>query len=168
MEEKKIWEREREQSNIWCCCKEQRWFTSYKQNILFRSHNNFYKAMPVNKTSEMILKDLNSKNKMQQKAKKRIFCVCFKDECFGFHKNFQIYFNNIKWCHGVVVITTPQLHSSMAELRFQSQNVAHLTREDLWQWYPLEIRLNTFRRSTIPQKQIMVVRFGCKLRLLFI
>ena len=101
MEEKKIWERE--QSNIWCCCKEQRWFTSYKQNISFRSHNNFYKAMPVNKTNEMILKGLNSKNKMQQKAKKRIFCVCFKDERFSFSQKLSNIFQQHKvvpWCSG--------------------------------------------------------------------
>ena len=29
--------------------------------------------------------------------------------------------------------------------------------EDLWQWSRLEIRLNTFRRSTIPQKQFIVI-----------
>ena len=29
--------------------------------------------------------------------------------------------------------------------------------EDLWQWSPLEIRLITFRRSTIPQKQFIII-----------
>ena len=29
--------------------------------------------------------------------------------------------------------------------------------EDLWQWSRLEIRLNTFRRSTIPQKQFIII-----------
>ena len=28
--------------------------------------------------------------------------------------------------------------------------------EDLWQWSQLEIRLNAFRRSTIPQKQFII------------
>ena len=29
--------------------------------------------------------------------------------------------------------------------------------EDLWQWSRLEIRLNAFRRSTIPQKQFIII-----------
>ena len=29
--------------------------------------------------------------------------------------------------------------------------------EDLWQWSQLEIRLNTFHRSTIPQKQFIII-----------
>ena len=29
--------------------------------------------------------------------------------------------------------------------------------EDLWQWSRLEIRLNVFRRSTIPQKQFIII-----------
>ena len=29
--------------------------------------------------------------------------------------------------------------------------------EDLWQWSRLEIRLNTFRLSTIPQKQLIII-----------
>ena len=29
--------------------------------------------------------------------------------------------------------------------------------EDLWQWFRLEIRLNAFRRSTIPQKQFIII-----------
>ena len=29
--------------------------------------------------------------------------------------------------------------------------------EDLWQWSRLEIRLNAFRRATIPQKQFIII-----------
>ena len=29
--------------------------------------------------------------------------------------------------------------------------------EDLWQWFRLEIRLSTFRRSTIPQNQFFII-----------
>ena len=29
--------------------------------------------------------------------------------------------------------------------------------ENLWQWFRLEIRLNAFRRSTIPQKQFIII-----------
>ena len=49
-------------------------------------------------------------------------------------------------------------HSTKPELRFcTGSDPAHGVSvirdgEDLWQWSRLEIRLNTFRRSTIPQK----------------
>ena len=29
--------------------------------------------------------------------------------------------------------------------------------EDLWQWSQMEVRLNAFRRSTIPQKQFIII-----------
>ena len=64
---------------------------------------------------------------------------------------------------GVVVITTAQLHSTKTELRFcAGSNPAHgvseiCDGEDLWQWSRLEIRLNAFRRSTIPQKQFIII-----------
>ena len=66
------------------------------------------------------------------------------------------------WRHGVVVITTAQLHSAKPELRFcTGSNPAWgmlETRdgEDLWQWSRLEIKLNAFRRSTI-QKQFIII-----------
>ena len=59
---------------------------------------------------------------------------------------------------GVVVITTTQLHSTKPGLRFCAGSkpacgVSEIRDgEDLWQWSRLEIRLNAFRRSTIPQK----------------
>ena len=62
---------------------------------------------------------------------------------------------------GVVVITTAQLHSTKPELRFcagpnPARGVSEIRdSEDLWQWSRLEIRLNAFRRSTIPQKQFI-------------
>ena len=61
---------------------------------------------------------------------------------------------------GVVVITTAQLHSAKPELRFcaGSNGVSEIRDgEDLWQWSRLEIRLNAFRRSTIPQKQFIII-----------
>ena len=60
----------------------------------------------------------------------------------------------------VVVITNVQLHSTKLELRFcagsnPACDVLEIRDgEDLWQWSRLEIRLNSFRRSTIPQKAI--------------
>ena len=60
-----------------------------------------------------------------------------------------------------MVITTAQLHSSKPELRFcagsnPARGVSEIRDgEDLWQWSRLEIRLNAFRRSTIPQKQFI-------------
>ena len=59
---------------------------------------------------------------------------------------------------GVFFITTPQLHSSESGLRFcagsnPARRVSEIhDGEDLWQWSRMEIRLNAFRRSTIPQK----------------
>ena len=69
----------------------------------------------------------------------------------------------ILWRRGVVVITTAQLHSSKSELRFcAGSNPARCVSEirdgeDLWQWSRLEMRLNGFRRSTIPQKQFIII-----------
>ena len=62
-------------------------------------------------------------------------------------------------CCGVMVITTAQLHSTEPELSFYtgsnpaSSMLEIHDGEDLWQWSWLEIRLNAFRWSTIPQKQ---------------
>ena len=62
----------------------------------------------------------------------------------------------------VVVITTAQLHSTKPELRFYAgSNPAcgmseMCDTEDLWQWSWLEIRLNTFCWSVIPQKQFNI------------
>ena len=67
------------------------------------------------------------------------------------------------WHRGVVVITTAQLHSTKPELRFcagsnPARNVWEFRDgEDLWQWSRLEIRLKAFRRSTIPQKQFIII-----------
>ena len=63
----------------------------------------------------------------------------------------------------VVVITTAQLYSTKPELRFctgsnPARGVSGIRDgEDLWQWSRLEIRLNVFRRSTIPQKQFIII-----------
>ena len=63
----------------------------------------------------------------------------------------------------VVVITTIQLHSTKPELRFcagiNPANVVWEIRdgERLWKWSRLEIRLNAFRQSTIPQKFIIII-----------
>ena len=67
------------------------------------------------------------------------------------------------WRRGVVVITTAQLQSTKPELRFcagsnPAPGVSEIRDgEDLWQWSRLEIRLNAFRRSTIPQKQFIII-----------
>ena len=64
---------------------------------------------------------------------------------------------------GVVVITTAQLHSTKPEIRFcagsnPARGVSEIRDgEDLWQWSRLKIRLNAFRRSTIPQKQFITI-----------
>ena len=63
---------------------------------------------------------------------------------------------------GVVVITTAQLNSTKSEFRFcagsnPARGVSEIRDgEDLRQSSQLEIRLNAFRRSTIPQKQFTI------------
>ena len=62
-----------------------------------------------------------------------------------------------KWCHGVVVITTVQLHSTMPELRFYTgwhpacgmSEVCNS--ETIQQWSQLQIKQNPFHWSTILQ-----------------
>ena len=67
------------------------------------------------------------------------------------------------WSRGAVVSTAAQLHSTKPELRFcagsnPTPGVSEIRDgEDLWQWSRLEIRLNAFHRSTIPQKQIIII-----------
>ena len=67
------------------------------------------------------------------------------------------------WCHGVIVTTTAQLHSTNPELRFcagsnSGRGMSEIRDgENLWQWCWLEIRLIAFRRSTIPQKQFITI-----------
>ena len=69
----------------------------------------------------------------------------------------------ILWRHGVVVITTAQFHSTKPELRYcagsnPARGVSEICDgEDLWQWSRLEIKLNALRRSTIPQKQFIII-----------
>ena len=63
----------------------------------------------------------------------------------------------------MVGITTAQLHSTKPEIRFCSGSKPHRgvleirDGEDLWQWSQLKIRLNIFCRSTIPQKQFIII-----------
>ena len=69
----------------------------------------------------------------------------------------------ILWRRGVVVITTAQLHLTKAELRFcaGSNSACGVSEirdgEDLWQCSGLGIRVNAFRRSTIPRKQSIII-----------
>ena len=71
--------------------------------------------------------------------------------------------HNFLWRRGVMVINTAQLHSTWPKLRFcagsnPARSVSEIRNgEDLWQSSRLEIRLNTFRRSIIPQKQFIIV-----------
>ena len=66
------------------------------------------------------------------------------------------------WCCGVLVITTAQLHTTKPELRFcagsnPARGMSEICNgEDLWQWSLLEIRLNAFHLSTIPQEQFNI------------
>ena len=62
-----------------------------------------------------------------------------------------------------LIITTAQLHSTKPELRFctgsnPARSVSEIrSGEDLWHWSWLEIRLNGFRWSTIPQNNLLLL-----------
>ena len=64
-----------------------------------------------------------------------------------------------------MVITTAHLHSTKPELRLcTSSNSARCVsdicdNENLRQWSRLDLRLNAFRLSTIPQEQIIIIKF---------
>ena len=68
-----------------------------------------------------------------------------------------------------MVISTAKLRSAKPELRFCAGSNPALSvleirdGEDLWQRSRLEIRLNVFRRSTIPQKQFILIHQFIKL-----
>ena len=70
------------------------------------------------------------------------------------------------WRRGAVVVATAQLHSTKSELRFcagsnPARGVSEIRDgENLWQWSRLEIKLNAFRRSAIPQKQFIIIIFS--------
>ena len=97
------------------------------------------------------------KSKQETRVKKlspHFLTACFKQKVITWHH---------QWNHSVVVITIAQLHSTKPELRFcagsnPARSVSEIRDgEDLWQWSRLEIRLNAFRRSTIPQKQFIII-----------
>ena len=82
-------------------------------------------------------------------------------------------FEHIRWYSGtkadqhsscsVVIVNTARLHPRKPELKFYAGSsptcgVSKIRRsEDLPQWSRLEIQLNTFHRSKIPQKQFLII-----------
>ena len=74
-----------------------------------------------------------------------------------------IIFSRHYWHREAVVITTAQNLLSKPEHTFCAgsnplRGVLEIRDgEDLWQWFRLEIRLNTFHQSTIPQKQFIII-----------
>ena len=81
----------------------------------------------------------------------------------AYHDAVVLWHHRRLWYCAVVVITTAQLHSTKLELRFWAgsnpvRGVSEIhDGEDLWQRSRLEIRLDVFRRSTIPQKQFIII-----------
>ena len=77
---------------------------------------------------------------------------------FGFHIECCLDWDSNPQPSGAVVITAAQLHSTKSELRFCSgsnsaSNMLEIRDgEDLSQWSRLEMRLNAFCWSIIPQK----------------
>ena len=99
------------------------------------------------------------KQKIQVKAQReRRF-----DTRSKFYRQNKIFQTDANEFYREVVITTAQLHSTTPELRFwvgskPARGVSEIRDgEDLWPWSRLEIRLNAFRRSTIPQKQFIII-----------
>ena len=71
------------------------------------------------------------------------------------------------WRRGVViavVINIAQLHLTKSTLRlYPARGMSEIRDgEDLWQWSRLEIKLNAFRRSTIPQKKFILIIYWMK------
>ena len=108
--------------------------------------------------------------KLYQELEIKVVESLDKADCCGRSRDFRdddsdllvlCWHNTSNWRRGVVVITTAQLHSTKPELRLcagsnPARGVLEIRDgEDLWQWFRLEIRLNAFRRSTIPQKQFI-------------
>ena len=79
-----------------------------------------------------------------------------------FEMLYQLFFYVPPWCSGYHYWTTSFYKAWTQVLRrFKSCSwcVGDCDGEDLWQWSRLEIRLNTFRRSTIPQKQFIIIKY---------
>ena len=78
---------------------------------------------------------------------------------FSFYKNLDL------WCHGAVVLHN-FIHQSLNSCPTCSTSEIS-DDEDLWQWSQLEIRLNAFCQSTIPQKKfiiIIIIRFNLQFK----
>ena len=92
-------------------------------------------------------------------------CFLLKEMVVGLAAPAPTFFSTVLsyhlWRRGVVVITTTQLHLTKLELRLcTGSNPARGVIRDgegLWQWSRLGIRLNAFLRSTIPQKQFIII-----------
>ena len=68
------------------------------------------------------------------------------------------------WCSGYHYCTTSFNKAWTGVLcRFKSCSRRVRDGEDLWQWSRMEIRLNAFRRSAIPQKQFIIIIICAKL-----
>ena len=77
-------------------------------------------------------------------------------------RNIKVIRTTSLYCRGIKVITVAQIHSTKSKLRSctgssPADGVSEICDgETLWQWSLLEIRLNVFRHSTIPQKQFIM------------
>ena len=97
----------------------------------------------------------------ESNTKNRKLIVYLTECCYLFCPS--LFYTVCNFRCGVAVITIAQLHSTKSELRFcagsnPASGVLEIRDgEDLWQWSRLEIRLIAFRRSTIPQKQFIII-----------
>ena len=115
----------------------------------------FSSRVPLKKVSDKILLGNNVTHILEK---------IFSENVYNYSSiTINITKNLYNWRCGVVVIATAQLHSTKPELRFCAgpNLVCGMPKirdgEDLCQWPRLEIRLNAFCRSTIPQKQFITI-----------
>ena len=90
-----------------------------------------------------------------------IWTSSYKTYNFSYNNSYRTWYKTL-W-RGVVVITTAQLPLTNPELKFcRCSNPAYdvseiCDGENLLEWSQLEVRLNTFRQSAIPQKQVIII-----------
>ena len=95
--------------------------------------------------------------KMNELFSELFIFICFK------MINYSLITRYLFWHRDVVAIANAYLHSAKLDLRFcvGSNPTCGVSKacgsENVWQWSWVEIRLNTFCRSTISQKQFIII-----------
>ena len=140
------------------------WFKiSRKTDVWFRKwHKEYCKFSPkhlkVSRSGFWWDRLIHSRKSMSLKSTGEL-CVMIMENDPNLKRNWLV----ILWHHGIVVITTAEIHLTKPELRFcadsnRARGVSEVRHgEDLWQWSRVEIKINAFCRWTIPQKQFIII-----------